>query len=95
MSADIFAIVLSVRNDQGLGQKVEELSGAVDAISPMVYPSHYSPGWLGLDNPNNYPSEVVEEALGCFWADPVGEESGPRDARGVRSDGDRDRRGDQ
>jgi len=63
VSADIFAIVLSVGNDQGLGQKVEELSWAVDAISPMIYPSHYSRGWLNLDNPNDYPAEVVGQAL--------------------------------
>lgn len=63
VSADIFAIVLSVRDDQGIGQKVEELSYAVDAISPMVYPSHYGPGWLNLPNPNDHPREVVGEAL--------------------------------
>jgi hypothetical protein len=63
VSADVFAIVLSVPNDQGLGQKVEELSWAVDAISPMVYPSHYGRGWLNFDNPNDHPSEVVGEAL--------------------------------
>jgi hypothetical protein len=64
VSADIFAIVLSVRNDQGLGQKVEELSHSVDAVSPMIYPSHYTNGWLGLDEPNDHPAEVVSEALG-------------------------------
>jgi hypothetical protein len=63
VSADIFAIVLSVTNDQGLGQKIEELSWSVDALSPMVYPSHYTDGWLGFDDPNAHPSEVVGEAL--------------------------------
>jgi hypothetical protein len=63
VSADIFAIVLSVDDDQGIGQRVEELSTAVDALSPMVYPSHYSPGWLGFDDPNDHPSEVVDQAL--------------------------------
>ena len=63
VSADIFAIVLSVQNDQGLGQKVEELSYAVDAVSPMIYPSHYGRGWLGHENPNDFPAEVVGDAL--------------------------------
>jgi hypothetical protein len=63
VSADIFAIVLSVGDDQGLGQRVEELSWTVDAISPMIYPSHYSNGWLNLGNPNDHPAEVVGEAL--------------------------------
>jgi hypothetical protein len=63
VSADVFAIVLSVDNDQGIGQRVEELSTSVDVLSPMIYPSHYSPGWLGFDDPNDYPSEVVGQAL--------------------------------
>ena len=63
VSADIFAIVLSVYDDQGLGQRVEELSWTVDAISPMIYPSHYGRGWLNLDNPNDHPAEVVGQAL--------------------------------
>lgn len=63
VSADIFAIVLSVFDDQGIGQRVEDLSWHVDAISPMIYPSHYGRGWLDLDNPNNHPAEVVGQAL--------------------------------
>ncbi len=63
VSADIFAIVVSVGDDQGIGQRPEELSRAVDVISPMIYPSHYGAGWMGFDNPNDYPSEVVGQAL--------------------------------
>ena len=63
VSADIFAIVMSVPDDQGLGQRPEELSEAVDAISPMIYPSHYSPGWLGFPDPNSFPYEVTDQAL--------------------------------
>jgi len=63
VSADIFAIVLSVSDDQGIGQRPSEVSASVDAISPMIYPSHYSPGWMGFDDPNDHPSEVVGQAL--------------------------------
>ncbi len=35
----------------------------VDAVSPMVYPSHYSDGWLGFPDPNDYPAEVTAGAL--------------------------------
>jgi hypothetical protein len=63
VSADIFGIVLSVSDDQGIGQQVTELSYSVDALSPMVYPSHYSDGWLGLDDPNDHPATVVGQAL--------------------------------
>jgi hypothetical protein len=63
VSADVFAIVLSVGDDQGIGQRVEEVSQSVDALSPMIYPSHYSDGWLGLDDPNAHPAEVVGQAI--------------------------------
>jgi hypothetical protein len=63
ISADIFAIVLSAPNDQGIGQMPEAVSGVLDAVSPMIYPSHYSDGWLGFPQPNDYPGPVVADAL--------------------------------
>ncbi len=62
-SAAVFAIVVSVSDDQGLGQKPEELSAQLDALSPMVYPSHYSNGWLGFDDPNDHPYAVTADAI--------------------------------
>lgn len=63
LSADIFGIVISTPDDQGIGQRPEEISEVVDAVSPMVYPSHYSDGWLGFADPNDYPAEVTADAL--------------------------------
>ena len=63
ISAAIFGIVVSVDDDQGLGQRPEEISRQVDAVSPMVYPSHYSTGWLGLTDPNEHPYEVTADAI--------------------------------
>ncbi|MDH3607423.1 MAG: hypothetical protein OER12_10570 [Acidimicrobiia bacterium] len=63
LSADIFGIVVSTANDQGIGQRPEEVSAVVDAVSPMVYPSHYSDGWLGFEDPNDYPGPVTANAL--------------------------------
>ncbi len=63
LSADIFAIVLSSPNDQGIGQRPEDVSAIVDAVSPMIYPSHYSDGWLGFPSPNDHPGPVVANAL--------------------------------
>lgn len=63
VSADIFAIVVSVENDQGLGQRPEELSPHLDALSPMIYPSHYSAGWLGFPDPNDHPYSVTTNAI--------------------------------
>ncbi len=59
----MFAIVLSTANDQGIGQRPEELSEVVDVISPMIYPSHYSRGWLGFADPNDHPGPVTADAL--------------------------------
>lgn len=63
VSADIFGIVVSAPDDQGIGQVPEEVSTTVDAVSPMVYPSHYSLGWLGFADPNDYPYEVTADAV--------------------------------
>ncbi len=63
LSADIFAIVLSSPDDQGIGQRPEDVSAIVDAVSPMIYPSHYSDGWLGFPKPNDHPGPVVADAL--------------------------------
>jgi hypothetical protein len=62
-SADVFAIVLSTENDQGIGQRPEDVSAVVDALSPMIYPSHYADGWIGLADPNDHPAAVTGDAL--------------------------------
>jgi hypothetical protein len=63
VSAAVFGIVTSTENDQGLGQRPEELSAQIDTLSPMVYPSHYSNGWLGFEDPNEHPYDVTTDAL--------------------------------
>ncbi len=63
VSAAVFGIVVSSPNDQGIGQMPETVSPQVDALSPMVYPSHYSPGWLGFEDPNDHPYDVTADAL--------------------------------
>lgn len=63
VSAAVFGIVVSSPNDQGIGQMPEAVSTQVDVLSPMVYPSHYSPGWLGFEDPNDHPYDVTADAL--------------------------------
>ncbi len=63
VSAAVFGIVASSPDDQGLGQRPEELSAQLDVLSPMVYPSHYSSGWLGFDDPNDHPYDVTADAI--------------------------------
>jgi hypothetical protein len=63
ISADIFGIVMASPTDEGIGQRPEELSTVTDALSPMLYPSHYGPGWIGFDDPNDFPGPVVAHSL--------------------------------
>ncbi len=63
VSAAIFGIVMSSETDERLGQTPESVSAVVDAVSPMLYPSHYNSGWLGFDDPNDHPGPVVAHAL--------------------------------
>lgn len=63
VSGDVFAIVVASPNDQGIGQRPEELSVQLDALSPMIYPSHYSDGWLGYPDPNEHPYDVTHDAI--------------------------------
>lgn len=63
VAAAVFGIVTSSPDDQGLGQRPEEVSAQVDVLSPMIYPSHYSPGWLGFEDPNDHPYDVTADAI--------------------------------
>ena len=63
LSADTFGYILTNKKDGGIGQNLESIVNSVDFISPMVYPSHYSNGSFGYQNPNKYPYEVITAAL--------------------------------
>ena len=63
LSADTFGFILTNKQDEGIGQNLETIVQNVDFISPMVYPSHYSTGSFGFQNPNKYPYEVITAAL--------------------------------
>ena len=64
VSADLFG--LAATRDLGIGQVPRRLSKYVDAIYPMVYPSHYGAGEYGLEDPNAAPGATVEWALSDF-----------------------------
>ena len=63
LSADIFGLVTTAQDDIGIGQYFEDIYPHFDAIAPMVYPSHYSSGFFGYQNPNSDPYEVVKAAM--------------------------------
>ena len=63
LSADTFGYILTNKQDGGIGQNLETIVENVDFISPMVYPSHYTNGSFGYQNPNEHPYEVITAAL--------------------------------
>ncbi len=63
ISADIFGLTTVALDDLGIGQVIENAYQNFDYVSPMVYPSHYAPGFLGYQNPAEYPYEVVRHSI--------------------------------
>jgi hypothetical protein len=63
-SVDIFGMTTSTKHDLGIGQVLEKALPYFDYVSPMVYPSHYPPGWNGFQNPAANPYEVIKIAMG-------------------------------
>ena len=61
-SADIFGLTTMVEDDMNIGQRIEDVADYVDFVCPMVYPSHYPKGHLGLKNPADHPYRVVYDA---------------------------------
>jgi hypothetical protein len=64
VSADVFG--LSATRDLGIGQIPRRLGRYLDAIYPMVYPSHYGPGEYALEDPNAAPGPTVAYSLRDF-----------------------------
>jgi hypothetical protein len=63
LSVDLFGLSTVNFDDLGIGQIIEDAFEYFDYVCPMVYPSHYAPGFLGYANPANYPYEVVKYSL--------------------------------
>lgn len=60
LSLDVFGAIADGHRDdiEMLGQDPALLATVADALSPMVYPSHYAKGFLGYDVPGNHPELV-------------------------------------
>jgi hypothetical protein len=64
ISADVFGVIATSWGDSDrIGQTWEMISPYVDYICPMVYPSHYGPGYFGFAVPDARPGETVDRAL--------------------------------
>jgi hypothetical protein len=64
VSVDVFG--LSATRDLGIGQLPRRVSRYVDAVYPMVYPSHYNSGEYGIAEPDDRPGLVVSRSLSDF-----------------------------
>lgn len=63
ISFDVFGVTFLSNNEVGIGQHLEDAYPNADFVSPMAYPSHYWPGYLGFKNPAVHPYEVVKDTL--------------------------------
>src|SRR5256714_953158 len=64
ISVDVFG--LSATRNLGIGQFPRRIAPYVDAIYPMVYPSHYVSGEYGLGDPASRPGATVAYSLRDF-----------------------------
>ena len=63
ISLDMFGFVMERHDGMNIGQRLEDAVDYVDYISPMMYPSHYPSGHLGLSNPAASPGIVIENGM--------------------------------
>lgn len=63
LSLDFFGFVMERNDGMSIGQRLEDAVNEVDYIYPMMYPSHYPAGHLGLANPAEYPGIVIENGM--------------------------------
>jgi hypothetical protein len=60
LSLDVFGVAATgdPSDIEALGQNLGVIGPEAEALSPMIYPSHYAKGWHGFDEPGNHP-EIV------------------------------------
>lgn len=71
ISVDMFGFVMekSGEDDMSIGQRLVDAVDNFDYVCPMMYPSHYPAGHLGLKNPAANPGTVIENGMikGLPW----------------------------
>jgi len=64
VSADVYGTIINSDGDaQIVGQDYVELAKIFDVLCPMVYPSHYANGSMGLDIPDLVPYDTIYKAM--------------------------------
>jgi hypothetical protein len=60
LSLDVFGVTATGEPSdiEALGQNLTVIGAEAEALSPMIYPSHYAPGWNGFEIPGNHP-EII------------------------------------
>ncbi|MDH5596980.1 MAG: putative glycoside hydrolase [Candidatus Peregrinibacteria bacterium] len=73
LSVDVFGAAVWGNIDWTLvGQNISEIAKNVDAIYPMTYPSHVSPGYYGFTNPYGDPYTFIRESIKRFEEEAAG-----------------------
>jgi hypothetical protein len=62
-TADVFGLTTTVTGPLEVAQHWERVAPVTDVLLPMVYPSHYPRGSLGVANPNADPYAIVFKAI--------------------------------
>lgn len=63
LSADLFGYTTTNSDDLGIGQVIERALPYFHYVMPMVYPSHYNSGFIGIEKPATQPYEVVKYSM--------------------------------
>ena len=65
LSLDFFGFTMEKKgeDDMAIGQRIVDAVDYVDYVCPMMYPSHYPSGHLGLSNPAANPYAVFENGM--------------------------------
>jgi hypothetical protein len=64
IAADVFGVIATSWGDSDrIGQTWELLSPILEYICPMVYPSHYGPGYFGFPVPDANPTGTITRSM--------------------------------
>ncbi|MBU1446599.1 polysaccharide deacetylase family protein [Patescibacteria group bacterium] len=68
LSMDVYGVIAwnNAYDAGSTGQKMECLGPFIDVVYPMVYPSHFGPGFGGFANPGDHPYYFVDESMKLF-----------------------------
>lgn len=68
LSLDVYGVIAwnNGYDARSTGQRMECLGPYIDVVYPMVYPSHFGPGFAGFDKPGDHPYYFVDESIKLF-----------------------------